>query len=186
MNLLVITEDFRTDQYVALPIVQAMAEWIELPGKIRVLQEILGGYDQATDAKRLEGIVARYPMVDVFILLVDRDGRPNRRLALANLEKKMNATGDSIFLAEHAIQELETWVLAGHDLLGDWTWEDVREEKDVKEHYFYPFAKERGVLDEPGQGRKLLGVQSGKRYERVRQLCKEDVGRLEERLSLVK
>ena len=59
---------------------------------------------------------------------------------------------DRKFLAENAWQEVEVWVLAGHDLPSDWVWNAVREEPNPKEIYFEPFAKLRNVLDEPGQG----------------------------------
>ena len=85
----------------------------------------------------------------------------------------------AVFLAENAWQEVEVWVLAGHDLPKDWTWQDIRQEPNPKETYFEPFAKQRSVLDEPGQGRKTLAREAAENYGRIRSLCREDVASLE-------
>jgi hypothetical protein len=47
--------------------------------------------------------------------------------------------------------------------------------------YFLPFAKQQGLLDEPGQGRKSLAIEAAKRYNCLRQLCKE-IAELESRI----
>jgi len=61
------------------------------------------------------------------------------------------------FFAVHAWQEVEVWALAGVDYPDDWVWAEVRDERDAKEQYFEPLAKERKLLDEPGEGRRTLG-----------------------------
>ena len=38
------------------------------------------------------------------------------------------------------------------------------------------------VLDTPGEGRRRLAKEAAQRYSRMRQLCPEDVGALEERI----
>jgi hypothetical protein len=53
----------------------------------------------------------------------------------------------------------------------------------AKETYFEPFARQRGVMDGPGQGRKTLAEQAARNYTRIRQLCSEDVAALEGRLA---
>ena len=89
------------------------------------------------------------------------------------------------FAAEHAWQEVEVWALAGVDwrLKPEWTWETIRSERDSKEHYFEPIVKDRGLLDEPGGGRKMLGAEAARNYAKVRQNCPE-VRELEERIRL--
>jgi len=188
MNVLVIPEDFRKDQYVLKPIVRAMFDAIDKPrANVRIcLDPLLGGVDQATGFARLADIIERYEgMVDVFLLIVDRDGKPGRRAALDNIERKAAAKlkPDRVFLAENAWQEIEVWALAGHRLPDDWSWKDVRSEIHPKERYFEPFAADRGLSQEPGGGRKTLAQEAAGNYRRVRSRCPEDVVALEERLG---
>ncbi len=61
-------------------------------------------------------------------------------------------------------------------------WDEVRAEVNPKEIYFLPFAKQRNLLDEPGEGRKTLALEAAKRYSRIRQLCPE-VAELERRIK---
>ncbi len=84
-------------------------------------------------------------------------------------------------LAENAWQEIEVWVLAGHDLPPDWSWKEIRNEPNPKEVWFEPYAKARGRFDEPGQGRKTLAREAAARYGRIRLLCPE-IGELEDRI----
>lgn len=88
-----------------------------------------------------------------------------------------------IFIAENAWQEIEVWVLAGHNLPNNWNWQTIRQEIHPKETYFEPFAKQRNVLDTPGEGRKPLAEEAAKRYERIYQLCPEDIQNLEARIQ---
>jgi hypothetical protein len=52
-----------------------------------------------------------------------------------------------------------------------------------KETYFLPFSQQNGYLDEPGQGRKTLGQQAATRYDRIKQLCQEDIATLEYKIE---
>jgi len=188
MNVLVIPEDFRKDQYILKPIVEAMLQEIgRSRARVRVCQDpLLGGIGQALNWERLQEVLDRYRgMVDVFLHIVDRDGNSNRRASLDNIEKKAVAYLPSgrVFLSENAWQEVEVWVLAGHSLPNDWVWRDVRQHPDSKEVYFEPFAKERGLTDEPGQGRKTLAREAAANYRRIRGRCQEDVASLEGRLA---
>jgi hypothetical protein len=187
LNVLVIPEDFRKDQYILKPIVSAMLR--NAPrgstAKVIVCQDpLLGGIDQAMSWERLRDVLDMYPMVDLFLLLVDRDGDRHRRRSLDRLEELAAEylPAGRRFLAEHAWQELEVWALAGHHL--PWQWKKVREERNPKEVYFLPYARSRGLLDEPGQGRKTLAVESATKYRSVRSRCREDLEALEARLSL--
>ena len=145
---------------------------------------LLGGVDQALKWERIEKIIEQYRWtVDLFLLCVDRDGNPHRRQILDNLEEQavnILKTGKR-FLAENAWQEIEVWVLAGHKLPSSWKWQDIRAEIDPKEHYFLPFAEQRNLLDEPGQGRKTLAQEAAGQYSRIRQRCPE-VAALEQRI----
>ncbi len=189
MNILIIPEDFRKDQYMLKPLVEALLHQIGIGqnrAMVRVCQDtLLGGISEALKWERLEEIIERYDWrVDLFLLCVDRDGLPGRRKTLDNLEanayEKMRA--GRAFFAENAWQELEVWVLAGHDLLPGWQWQRIRDEVDPKERYFMPLATNRNLLDTPGEGRKILAEEAAGRYSRIRQLCPE-VSALEGRIQ---
>jgi hypothetical protein len=53
----------------------------------------------------------------------------------------------------------------------------------VKERYFEPLARERGVIDGPGGGRKTLGEEAARRLDRIRQKCREDFDHVAIRLE---
>ena len=189
MNVLVIPEDFRYDQYVLRPIIAAMLDHIGgSPSKVRVLMDpLLGGVSQALRWERIEEIIGRYRgMTDLFLLCVDRDGEAGRRTSLDNLESQAKAVlpASKLMLGENAWQEIEVWLLAGQDLLPGWNWRDIREEVNPKEAYFRPFARDRGLLDEPGEGRRTLGREAAHQYDRIRTRCPEDVVALEDRIRL--
>ena len=114
MNVLVIPEDFRKDQYILEPIVRAMLSALGRPtAKVRVcLDPLLGGIDEAMKKDRIREILDRYRgMVQLFLLCVDRDGKVGRRQALDGIEADAEAIlrGRAHFLAENAWQELEVW-----------------------------------------------------------------------------
>lgn len=188
MNVLVILEDFVKDQFIAKPLVAKMLEQLGKPNaNVRVCTNPrLRGVDQALDWKRLAPILDRYRgMVRLFLLIVDRDGDEYRQAKLDYLETNSAAalTADRFLLAEHAWQELEVWAIAGQDLPDGWSWSEIRDHRDSKEAYFLPLAKNRGLLDEPEQGRGVLGLEAAQNYRRVRSRCPEDVQRLEERIA---
>ncbi len=188
MRVLIIPEDFRNDQYMLKPIITAMFSELGKPKAIiRVCQDpLLHGVSEAMKWENLEEIFYRYKgMVDIFLLCVDRDGNINRKEGLDNLEQKAKTalSHNTYFLAENAWQEIEVWVLAGHTLPRNWIWQDIRQEINPKEKYFEPFAKSRGLLYEPGGGRKTLATEAAKRYPRIKQLCPEDIANLESRIQ---
>ncbi len=87
-----------------------------------------------------------------------------------------------MLFGENAWQEIEVWALAGQDLPRDWKWQEIRAEVHPKETYFEPFARQRGLTSEPGEGRTTLGREAAQNYTRCRSLCKEDIQSLESRL----
>ena len=185
MNVLIIPEDFRKDQYILKPLFSRLFEAI---GRPRVHVEIcraplLGGVSEALKPERIAEVVRKHGgMTDIFILCVDRDGNTNRRQKLDRIESRF--TDDKrVFLAEHAWEEIETWVLAGLSLLPGWRWADVRAEVSVKERYFEPLAVQRGVADALGGGRKPLAEEAARRINAIRQKCPEDFDALAQRLE---
>jgi hypothetical protein len=187
MRVLVIPEDFRKDQYMLKPIINALMKSLGKPSaKIRICQDpLLGGVSEALKWENIESIINQYPMVDLFLLCVDRDGKEGRKVALDKLETKAyQILGNRrLFLAENAWQEIEVWVLAGQDLPSDYNWQVIRQEINPKETYFLPFSQQRRLLDAPGEGRKPLAEEAARRYDRVRQLCPEDIGNIEDRIK---
>lgn len=188
MNVLVIPEDFRKDQYILKPVIEAMFAAVGKPrARVVVCKDpLLSGIEQALRWEKIAEILDRYRgMIQRFILVVDRDGHAERRERLERLERRAAAYlgSTATFLAENAWQEIEVWALAAQSLPARWRWRAVREEPNPKERYFLPFVVQRRLLDEPGQGRRTLGLEAGARYQRVRELCKEDVEHLERRLG---
>jgi hypothetical protein len=91
MNVLVIPEDFRKDQFVVGPLVRRLLKAVGKPkANVRVCQDpLLGGIGEAMKWMRIKEILDRYRgNVSIFLLLVDRDGEEGRRQALDALEKK--------------------------------------------------------------------------------------------------
>ena len=128
MRVLVIPEDFRKDQYILKPVLSRLFRTLGSPNaRVTVCQDpLLGGVGEALKTERLSEVVERYPMVDMMILCVDRDGIEGRRLRLDAIEESLGES--TTFLAACAWEELETWVLAGLQLPHGWQWSDVRAE----------------------------------------------------------
>ena len=185
MRILVIPEDFRKDQYILKPIFERLFRSIgRRSAKVEVCQEpLLGGDVEALKSDRISEIVGLYPMTDVCILCVDRDGREGRRDRLDEIEAEFGVAEQ--FLAENAWEEIETWVLAGLDLPKEWRWADVHAEIHVKEEYFEPLAVQRGLSDRPGGGRKPLAEEAARRIDAIRQKCPQDFDHLAQRLTMV-
>ena len=163
MNVLVIPEDFRNDQFILKPLFERLFGTLGKPrARVRVcLEPLLGGVNEALKTERIQEVVDQYEgMTDIFILCVDRDGNSGRRIRLNQIETAFGK--GRVFLAENAWEEIETWVLAGLDLPREWTWAEVRAEVDVKELYFEPLAARRGVVDGPGGGRKVLAEKAAR------------------------
>ena len=184
MRVLIIPEDFRKDQYILKPLISRLLVSIGA-SRVRVKvcsDHLLGGVGEALKSERLKEVVDQHKgMIDIFILCVDRDGEFGRRQRLNQLEKHF---GPSL-LAENAWEEVETWALAGLDLPGNWRWQDVRAEAQVKEQYFEPLAAQRGLSDSPGGGREELGREASRRINSIRQKCPEDFDSLARRLEAI-
>ena len=186
MNILVIPEDFRKDQYILKPLFERLLRSMgRRNARVRICQDpLLGGIGEATKSVRIAEIVKRYDgMTDVFVLCVDRDGNRGRRRRLDDIEVEFGDRGG--FLAENAWEELETWVLAGLALPDSWRWADIRAEVHVKEEYFEKLAKRRSVADGPGGGRRALGKEAALRIDAIRQRCPEDFDVLAQRLEAI-
>ena len=186
MNVLIIPEDFRNDQYILRPLFSRLFRDLGASAaRVRVCQNpLLGGVVEALKSERLQEITEMYGgMVDLFILCVDRDGNTGRRQRLDEIEAEFGGTRAFAFFAENAWEELETWLLAGLVLPAGWQWADVRAEVDVKERFYERLARERGLDDGPGYGRKELGEEAARRIDAIRQKCPEDFDALARRIE---
>jgi hypothetical protein len=183
MNVMIIPEDPTNDHYLLLPIFERLFASIRRPPtKVMIcLNPRMRGLNDALNTNRLRDIVVRYPMIDYFILCIDRDGNKNRRDRLNEIETIFN--GRPALIAENAWEELETWALAGLRLPRSWTWATVRAEVSVKERYFDPLAQQMGLANGPGGGRKEMGILAARRISAIRQKCPEDFGGLVNRLQ---
>lgn len=172
MNVLIIPEDFRNDQYILKPLFDRIVR-SRSSVRIRICRDpLLGGVREALKSDRIAEVMDRYEgMIDVFILCVDRDGQVGRRQRLDEIESKF---GNGVtFLAENAWEELETWLLAGLDLPSEWNWAEVRAEVHVKEMYFEPLATQRDLTRSLGGGRDELGREAARQLGAIRQKCSE-------------
>jgi hypothetical protein len=187
MNVLIIPEDFRKDRYIVDPLIKRMfRELGRQSATVRVCMDpLLGGISEALKWQRIEEVLDRYTgMINLFLLLVDRDGEIGRRVKLDSREemaaKRLGAY--KRLFAENAWEEIEVWALAGQNLPADWKWKEIRGETHPKELYFERLAKSRGLLKEPGEGRTTMGREAASNYQRVKSLCGEDFGTLEQRI----
>lgn len=185
MNIVVIPEDFRKDQYILKPLFSQLFKRLGASNpKVNICRDpLLGGIGEALKTDLLAEIVNdQRGMTDIFILCVDRDGVVGRRERLDQIEAEFQ--GRCVFLAENAWEEIETWVLAAaRDLPNEWSWAQVRSEKQIKETYFEPYVARRGLTDTLGGGRKVLGEEAARRVPAIRQKCTEDFDALARRLD---
>ncbi len=122
MKVLILAEDFVKDEFLLQPIIQAMMKSVGKPkAKVKVCRDPrFHGTGEALKWEYVEQALRRHRgMVDLFLLCVDRDGNAHRHVVLGNLENEAKAViGEGrAFLAENAWQEVEVWVLMGHELL---------------------------------------------------------------------
>jgi hypothetical protein len=90
MKVLVIPEDFRKDQFILQPIIEAMFTKLRRPALVEVLRDpLIMGISRALDRDVLGEIVQdnRWK-VDLFLLCVDRDAESGRRNVLDAIEAR--------------------------------------------------------------------------------------------------
>ncbi len=151
MKILVIPEDQTHDQYIAKPVIEAVVDHVGLVATVTVLPEPrLRGTNQVLDPELIMQIVEDNAMIDLFVLLVDRDcdRQGNTKRALAIESAHVNR-----LIACLPIQELEVWMLALHKDSVPASWTEVRAECDPKERFAEPFLARLGSKG-PGGGRK--------------------------------
>jgi hypothetical protein len=187
MNVLIIPEEEANDRFILKPLFEAMLKRLgKKDARVKVHAPDPAGWEGVKQWRQIRQILEDSSLVELFILCVDRDSHETRKQILSELEERANQDLEyprRCFVAVQAWQEIEVWALARINwrLKRKWTWQAIRGERDSKEHYFEPVARDRGLLDQPGQGRKVLGQEAARNYAKVRQNCPE-VRELEERI----
>ncbi len=170
MKVLIIVEDRTHDQYIVKPIIERIFLELEKRASVDVLVEPhLRGATQALDESTINEIIRDNAMVDLFVLIVDRD-----------CDREGNSTRAAQRQAEHpgklvsclAVQEVEVWMLAVQDQF-DKPWGQVRVECDPKEIFAAPYLKARGWQSQLGGGYKRAMSELRGKWSRLVKLCPE-------------
>jgi hypothetical protein len=110
---------------------------------------------------------------NLLLFLPDRDGR-DLTAELVGLETRAAAREVPVPLfCCAAVEEVETWLLAGHAEKLDDPWQVVRSDVSVKEHYFQPFLKRYATTRQLGAGRKHLMAEALLNYDAILARCPE-------------
>lgn len=180
MKVLIVPEDPTYDQYVLKPIVERIFSDLERQARIEVLQNPrLTSVVQALDSAVLAGVVDKYPMVNIFLVLVDRDGDAEGRPARARAREEAHAGRLFVCLA---IEEVEVWMLAIHREKLSAPWSEVRAEHHPKERFANPFLAEHATKLGPGDGRKWAMRRLGSNWKGVLEVC-EELKELKQRIA---
>ncbi len=170
MKVLLVLEDPTLDQYVVRPVVECVLEDVGLAARVEVLKDPhLRGVAQLLE--ELDGIVLDYPMIDLFVVVIDRDC--DRAKNEAKLAKKVSAHAPKMIHCV-AVQEVEVWMLAAQQQVPT-PWKDVRAHCDPKERYAEPWLHSQGYgAADVGHGRKAaMEALRGGGYNRVLSRCDE-------------
>lgn len=179
MKVLVIPEDPKLDQYILKPVVARIFADLGKSPRIEVLSNPrLRGVAEALDGSVLADIVATFPMMDLFLVLVDRDGDTGRQ-AIADVREGEHPGRLFVCLA---IEEVEVWMLALHSKALGAAWKKVRSEVHPKERFANPFLAERAPKLGPGEGRAWAMRELGSQWRGVLRRCPE-IGDLRRRIG---
>jgi hypothetical protein len=192
VKILVIPEDQRLDGHIVKPVIEALLADIPLRARVDVLAEPrLRGASHVFSEKGADGngpplletIMAENPMVDCFVLVIDRDcDRDGHEAKVAAREQKYEKLIGCL-----AVQELEVWMLALHkDKLekAGTRWREVREHCDPKERWAAPLLEELGS-EGPGGGRKKAMRALSGNLKTLMSLC-DEVRDLRDKLARLK
>lgn len=150
MKVLIIPEDQTLDGFIAKPVIEAIFNDLDINATVDVLPEPrLRGAGDALDPNTLQFIIESNPMIDRFILVVDKDCDRNGHVAKASDREQEH---DRLLICI-AVQEIEVWMLALYKDRLDARWPQVREHCDPKERWAEPLLNQLGKSG-PGNGRK--------------------------------
>lgn len=171
-RVIVIPEDPTHNGYLLCPLVEKLLEVCGKPhAKVSVLTSPrLQGYEHAKRYLQEEAYVT-YRHVDLVLFLPDADGK-DRSAELANLEVVTQGNGLPLLCCA-AVEEVETWLLAGHTEKLPQSWSAIRGDISVKENIFQPFLAQHGNPDAAGNGRKELMEEGLSGFQGILQRCPE-------------
>jgi hypothetical protein len=174
MKVLVIPENPTLDQYILKPIVTRIFRELNLSPKIFILQDPhLNGVSEALDPKIIGTILQIHPMIDLFLLIVDRDCDETRELGpLSGRVQQARQMGKEM-IGCLAIEELETWALALHRDELDVGWSEIRPECHPKEVFFEPLVKAKGWSESLGRGRVTAMKDLAGNWKSLKSVCQE-------------
>ena len=170
MKILVIPEDPMLDQYILKPVVERLFVDLGLAVRVTVLwNPRLRSVNQALDPSMVRNIVETYSMIDLFLLIVDRDADEHRTTRVRMRETEHPGR----LLACLAIEEVEVWMLALHRERLPSPWAEIRGERDPKERFAHPFLAAHAPKLDAGQGRKWAMRDLGTRWKGLLDVCPE-------------
>ncbi len=169
MRVLVIPEDPTLDQYILKPVVEYLLGAQGAKARVEILRDPhIRGAREALDADLVAAVIRDNPMIDLFLLIVDRDCDREGHTTKAKARQDEHPAQ---LLAAVAWQEVEVWMLAAHrNDLGE-PWSAVREHCDPKEVYAAPFLAR---LEGPESRARIRAMGEFKARARgVLQVCPE-------------
>jgi hypothetical protein len=179
VKVLVIPEDPSLDQYILKPLAAQLFAELGIPARVEVLwNPRLRGVSQALDGAVISDIMATYSMIDLFLLLVDRDGEEQRAEKVRAREEEHPGR----LIACLAIEEIEVWMLALHRDSLSRPWSSIRAARDPKERFARPFLAERAPRLDAGAGRKWAMRGVGAQWKGIVEVCPE-LGALRQRIE---
>lgn len=156
-RVLIILEDPTYDRYIVQPVVERLLRDIKKP-KVRVdvlTDPRMGGVSYVFARQNWEKILQKYPMVDVFIVVVDSDCEEGRKEKLVSLRSWVQGR-QAVSVGVLAIEEVEVWLLAGYvDKLSS-PWKTVRAHCNPKEAFYQPFVESEQNRGVAGGRRSLM------------------------------
>lgn len=170
MKVLVIPEDPMLDQYILKPVVERLFADLGRAVRVNVLwNPRLRSVNQALDSPVVRDIVGIYSMIDLFLLIVDRDADEHR----AERARMRETEHPGRLLACLAVEEVEVWMLALHRDLLPSPWAEIRRERDPKERFAHPFLAAYAPKLDAGQGRKWAMRNLSARWKGLLDVCPE-------------
>lgn len=151
MKILIIPENQTYDRHIVKPVLERILDDLGSRATISVLDDRrIDGWTQATSEELLADVMSVFPMVNLFVLVIDRDcDGPSRDGILQARETKFGKK----LVAIAAIEELETWMLAIQQRLPK-PWGTVRLSCSPKEEFALPFLENAGWSSGVGGGYK--------------------------------
>ena len=172
MRVLIIPEDPTLDRHVSKPVVERIFADLGHPrARVEVLTDPhLSGITQALDENVIAEILEDNRMVDLFLLIIDRDceNYGNSQKAAA---RKSGHPGK--LLTALAREELEVWPLALHRSELSAPWNEVSSDCHPKELFYDPFIEDKGWVSTVGKGRKRAMRALGREWKGLLRVCPE-------------